>query len=225
MNIKEGGELAGYSATVYADCIRAYSPDFVVFQEMDNYTVRNGNQDLLSEIAVQLGMFPYFGKAITYSSGDVGNGVLSKYPFYNARTITSKPSGANEQRACSWIDVVLPSKRKVRIAVTHLDVSTDQVRVSTLAKINTEILADNFSPVLLAGDFNATPASETMSYAFIKWQDIGTGTGNTIPSTEPTKRIDYILGYPKTWIQKSYEIVSYPGLSDHCFVVADLEFE
>ena len=84
-------------------------------------------------------------------------------------------------------------------------------------------MTNNELPTLLIGDFNATPDSDTMNYAKFKWQDIGEGTGNTISSTNPTKRIDYVMGYPKTWIRKSYEIVCNPGLSDHCFIVADVE--
>lgn len=224
MNMKEGGKPANFNADTYSDFIRQYNPDVVVFQEMDNFTTRNGNKDLLSEMAVKLGMFPYFGKAFTYAGGDFGNAILSKYPFYNARTITAKPTGASEMRACSWIDLLLPDKRKVRVAVTHLDVaSDDQVRISMLATINTNMLANNELPTLLIGDFNATPESDTMNYAKFRWQDIGEGTGNTISSTNPTKRIDYVMGYPKTWIKKGYEIVCNPGLSDHCFIVADVE--
>jgi len=225
MNIKEGGKYASFDASAFANCIKTYHPDFVVFQELDNYTTRNGNQDMLAKIAVELGYFPYFGRAITYASGDVGNGILSRYPFYNAHNITSKPSGASEERACTWLDVVLPNKRKVRIGVTHLDVANDQVRISSLAIFNSGILTNNTIPTILAGDFNASPSSETMNYAFLKWQDIGTGTGFTIPSTGPTTRIDYILGYPKSWKKQSYEIVAYPELSDHCFVVANVEFD
>ena len=83
MNIKEGGKPADFSAAAYAGCIREHNPDIVVFQEMDNFTTRNGKKDLLSELAVQLGMFPYYGKAFTYATGDFGNAILSKYPFYN----------------------------------------------------------------------------------------------------------------------------------------------
>ncbi|MEA4936344.1 hypothetical protein SDC9_142740 [bioreactor metagenome] len=224
MNMKEGGKLAGFDAEAYCACIREYNPDVVVFQEMDNFTTRNGNKDLLSEMAVKLGMFPYYGKAFTYASGDFGNAVLSKYPFYNAKNITSNPTGATEARACAWIDIILPSKRKVRVAVTHLDVASDeQIRITMLATINNSLLTNNNLPTLLIGDFNATPDSDTMNYAKIKWQDIGAGTGNTISSTNPTKRIDYVMGYPKSWVKKSYQIVSYPALSDHCFVVAEVE--
>lgn len=224
MNIREGGELANFDAEAFSACIREHNPDVVVFQEMDNFTTRNGNKDLLSEMAVKLGMFPYFGKAFTYASGDFGNAILSKYPFYNAKNITSNPAGASEARACAWVDIVLPDKKKVRIAVTHLDVASDeQIRITMLATINSNVLLNNELPTLLIGDFNATPDSDTMNYAKIKWQDIGAGTGNTISSTNPTKRIDYVMGYPKNWVKKSYEIVCYPGLSDHCFIVAEVE--
>jgi endonuclease/exonuclease/phosphatase family metal-dependent hydrolase len=225
MNIREGGELAKYDAEAFSACIRTYNPDVVVFQEMDNFTTRNGKKDLLSEMAVKLGLFPYFGKAFSYDGGDFGNAILSKYPFFNAKNITSQPAGAKEMRACAWIDILMPDKQKVRVAVTHLDVASDeQVRISTLATINSNILINNTIPTLLIGDFNASPNSDTMTYAKIKWQDIGVGTGNTINSTNPISRIDFVMGYPKNWVKKNYEIVCYPTLSDHCFIVAELEY-
>lgn len=224
MNIREGGQLAGYVADSFCTCIRTYDPDVVVFQEMDNFTKRNGNKDILSEMAVKLGMFPYFGRSFTYDSGAFGNAILSKYPFYNAHTITSKPSGASEARGCSWIDIALPNKRTVRIGVTHLEVSSEQARITNLAAFNASILTGSTIPTLLLGDFNASPESATIVYALNKWQDIGAGTGYTYSSTNPTSRIDYIMGYPKKWVKSSYKIVSYPKLSDHCFVVADLLF-
>jgi len=224
MNIKEGGMIADFNADAFCTFIRQYNPDFISFQEMDNFTNRNGKKDLLIEMAAKLGMFPYFGNAFSYDSGDFGVAILSKYPFFNAKTIVSKPTGAREPRSCSWVDVVLPNKRTVRVAATHLDVAPDdQIRITMLASINSNMLTNNSFPTLLIGDFNATPESAVLSYASFKWQDIGAGTGNTIPSTGPTIRIDYVLGYPKTWIKKSYEIICQPQLSDHCFIVAEVE--
>jgi endonuclease/exonuclease/phosphatase family metal-dependent hydrolase len=222
MNIKEGGEYANYNTEAFAECIATYNPDVVVMQEVDRFTNRAGNKDILTELGAALGMFPFYGKAMDYRGGGFGNGILSKYPFYNAQSIVSKPAGASENRNCSWIDIVLPQGGKLRVAVTHLDVKSEQVRTQTMAEINRSILTDEF-PVLLMGDFNAKPDSDTMKYARSKWQDIGAGTGNTIPATAPTSRIDYIMGYPKSWSSTSYEIVSWPELSDHCFVVAQIE--
>jgi endonuclease/exonuclease/phosphatase family metal-dependent hydrolase len=222
MNIKEGGQYAAYSTEAFAECISTYSPDIVVLQEVDRFTTRAGNKDILAELGAALGMFPFYGKAMDYKGGAFGNGILSKYPFYTAHNIVSKPEGASENRTCTWIDLLLPGERKLRIAVTHLDVKSEQVRIQTLATINQSIITDEF-PVLLMGDFNAKPDSDAMKYARNKWQDIGAGTGNTIPATGPTSRIDYIMGYPKTWSSTSYEVVAWPGLSDHCFVVAQVE--
>lgn len=223
MNIKEGGLYANFDTDAFAECIKKHNPDVVVFQEMDRFTKRNGNKDMLVQLATKLGMFPFFGKAIDYSGGGFGNAILSKYPFFNAQNIISRPEGAAENRTCTWVDIALPNNRVVRIAGTHLDVKSEQARISMLGIINKNIAVDENIPTLLIGDFNASPDSDTMKYARNKWQDIGAGTGNTIPATGPTARIDYVMGYPKTWVKKSYEIVCYPDLSDHCFLVVEIE--
>lgn len=225
MNIKEGGLYAAFDTNAFVECIQKYNPDFVSFQEMDRFTNRNGQIDMLTEMAVKLGMFPYFGKAFSYSQGDYGNAILSKYPFHYAKNIVSKPEGAKENRTCTWIETILPNGQTIRIASTHLDVgSDDQIRISMVATINKNLLQDDEIPTLLIGDFNSQPTSDTMNYTKIKWQDIGLGTPNTIPSSGvATQRIDYVLGYPKKWLAKSYEVVCYPELSDHCFIVAELE--
>ena len=225
MNIREGGSVVDYNADPLCEFIREQNPDFVAFQEVDNFTTRNTNKDLLTEMGLKLGMFPYYGKAFDYRGGAFGVALLSKCPFFFAQTIVSKPAGATENRACAYVDVMLPNGRIVRMGTTHLDVAPDdQVRISSLANFNKVLLdEDNPIPTLLIGDFNASPTSDTMKYAKTKWQDIGDGTGNTFSSTNATARIDYVMGFPKTWIRKSYEIVCRPDLSDHCFIVAEIE--
>jgi hypothetical protein len=48
--------------------------------------------------------------------------------------------------------------------------------------------------------------------------------GNTIPSTGPTSQLDYVMGYPiGSWTCTDYEVLAHPELSDHCFIVADLQ--
>jgi endonuclease/exonuclease/phosphatase family metal-dependent hydrolase len=225
MNIKEGGELASHETGPFAECIKEYDPDVISVQEVDNMTIRNGGKDWLSELAADLGMFQFYGKSFTYQDGGFGVGVLCKYPFYKADKVVSYPSGAREPRATAWVYLELPDGNILRIAATHLAVESDQIRVSNIADINNKMFIDDSTPTLLMGDFNADPDSETLQYAMFKWQDIGKGTGDTYPSGTPASRIDYVMGYPKTWKATSYEIVNRPDLSDHCFVVADLEFE
>lgn len=91
LNMKEGGSYADYKAQPYVDFIRQYNPDVVLLQEVDNFTTRNGNKDLLTEIASELGMFPYYAKSFTYQGGAFGVAILSKYPCFKAgRVISSR---------------------------------------------------------------------------------------------------------------------------------------
>jgi len=224
MNMREGGEYASYKAQPYIDFIAKHNPDFVVMQEMDNFTTRNGNKDLLTEIAKGLGMFPYYCKSFTYQGGGFGVAVLSKYPFYAAGRAVSHPSGAREPRACGWVYVQLPDRHVVRIASVHLAVESEELRVKNLAEYNTELFKDSVTPTVFAGDFNALPDSNTLTYAMNRWQNICGTEGFTIPSKNPTSRLDYIMGAPKKWTCSHFEIVPEPTLSDHCFLVADLTY-
>ncbi len=225
MNIKEGGLRALYAVSPYAAVINEYHPDFVCLQEVDCRTTRNGGRDFLGELAVQTGMFPYFCQSIEYRGGGFGVAVLSRYPFYKARKQLSKINGAREDRATGWVYVMLPGGKRIRVASTHLALESDDITVQNIAQVNACIFEDKDTPTLLIGDFNSTPDSGPMDYARIKWQEIGAGSGFTIPSDNPNRQLDYVMGYPKKkWRCLSYEIVAKPALSDHCFIVADVEY-
>ncbi len=224
MNIKEGGSYANHNTTPFAECIKQYDPDIVALQEVDNFTNRNGKKDWLNDVAIQTGMFPFFSKSFNYSGGGFGNALLSKWPFFGAELVLSRPDGVNETRSCAWLYVMLPDGNTVRVATVHLPVESEQARVQMMADVNKAIFnTDTTTPTLLAGDFNAVPGSNTYTYALNRWQDIGKNTGNTIPAESPTKRLDYVMGYPKQWSATDYQIVSYPDLSDHCFLVVDVK--
>ncbi len=225
LNMKEGGSYASYKAQPYVDFIRQYNPDVVLLQEMDNFTSRNGNKDLLTEIAAGVEMFPYYAKSFTYQGGGFGVAVLSKYPYFKAGRVISSPEGANEPRACGWVCIQLPGGGTVRVASVHLAVESEDLRVKNLADYNKELLADTATPTIVAGDFNATPDSNTISYARINWQNLGGTTDFTIPSSGPNRRLDYIMGFPKHWTCQTFKIDAQPSLSDHCALIADLTYE
>lgn len=225
LNMKEGGSYADYKAQPYVEFIRQYNPDVVLLQEMDNFTSRNGNKDLLTEIAAELGMFPYYAKSFTYQGGGFGVAVLSKYPYFKAGRVISSPEGAKEPRACGWVCIQLPGGETVRVASVHLAVESEDLRVKNMADYNKELLADSETPTILAGDFNATPESNTVAYARINWQNLGGTTDFTIPSSGPNRRLDYIMGFPKHWTCQTFKVDAQPSLSDHCALIADLTYE
>lgn len=224
MNIKECAKYDNFKTSGYAECIRKYNPDVIALQEVDNLTLRNGLVDWLTKLASEVGMLPYYGKSFTYSGGAFGVALLSRYPYYQAQTVVSNPTGAREPRACASIYITLPGGATLRVVSAHLAVESEELRIQNLADINRAVFADDKTPTVMMGDMNATPDGEALTYARIRWQDIGKDTGFTIPTSGPTSRIDYVLGAPKKWSYSSYEIVAYPALSDHCFIVADIKF-
>lgn len=226
MNIKEGASYASNESKPYADLIMEYDPDFVCLQEVDYKTIRNGKRDWLNEVAKQCGMFPYYCKSFSYQGGGFGTAILSKYPFFKAFKTVFSASGTREDRASGWVYVQLPSGMTVRVATTHLALETADITTKHIASVNSAIFADDTTtPTLLVGDFNATPDSDPIKYAKIKWQEIAPGQGFTIPSSGPNRQLDYVMGYPKQWKYSKYEILARPALSDHCFIVADVSID
>ncbi|HSL86297.1 MAG TPA: endonuclease/exonuclease/phosphatase family protein, partial [Bacteroidales bacterium] len=69
-----------------AELINKVNPDFVALQEVDSMTNRSAKinsgipKDLVFELSQMTGMIGFFGKAIDYSDGGYGEGILSKFP-------------------------------------------------------------------------------------------------------------------------------------------------
>ncbi len=224
MNIRMGGEYADYKSAPFSELIREFDPDIVCCQEVDYKSARNGGYDWLGNVAMETGMFPYYASR-PYGSGEFGVAILSRYPFFKAEKIISEIEGENEDRPTGWIYINLPDGNTVRVASVHLALQSSQNTTRHIADINSSLFAeDEATPCLLVGDFNADEGSGPIDYATMKrWQDIGKGTGKTIPADKPTRRLDYVMGYPKgKWSSTDYKVISRPDLSDHCFIVADV---
>lgn len=225
MNIRQGGEYAGNRSEPYSELINKYKPDVVALQEVDYKTTRNGNRDWLNEVAMQTGMFPYFCKSITYQGGGFGTALLSKYPFYKCEKTIFSHKDTREDRATGWIYVELPCGESVRFGVVHLSLETSQMTIQHFATINKAFFAeDTTTPALLIGDYNASQGSDPINYVKNKWQDVIPDLGFTIPTTGPTTQLDYVMGYPKgAWTCTSHEVIAREDMSDHCFIVADVQ--
>lgn len=225
MNIRQGGEYADNKSEPYSELINKYKPDVVALQEVDYKTTRNGGRDWLNEVAMQTGMFPYFCKSITYQGGGFGTALLSKYPFYKCEKTIFSHKDTREDRATGWIYVELPCGESVRFGVVHLSLETSQMTIQHFATINKAFFAeDTTTPALLIGDYNASQGSDPINYVKNKWQDVIPDLGFTIPTTGPTTQLDYVMGYPKgAWTCTSHEVIAREDMSDHCFIVADVQ--
>lgn len=229
INTRLSGEKVGYSAKPFADYIKQYDPDFVMLQEVDFMTVRNGGRDFTTELASELGMFPAFGCALQYVQGQYGVAILSKYPLetISNTNLTGNASEMKEIRTVLYVDVLLPNagtNTKVRIACTHLDHSTDGVRQSMVQQLNTAV--GNSFPAILTGDFNAKPNEDAINVGMASWQRLCNNFA-TYPNTVPASKIDYIFGKPSgRWTVKSYQVLqNTTGITDHCALLAEVEYK
>lgn len=224
INVCRSGELTGYSVEPFAALIREHQPDFVALQEVDYKTRRNTGIDFTTKLGAAAGMSPVFGRTIYYQGGEYGIAVLSKYPFMSVKIEPlPAPPGTSEQRAVLITEVRLPSGQEVRFASTHLDYASDAVS-SAMAKALTNLLIKDDMPTIVGGDFNAIPESKTISEDMSPWMRL-CNDSPTSPD-KPTKKIDYLFGYPKEkWKTIRYQVISQTGISDHCQIVAEVEFE
>lgn len=226
-NILHGATTKGdFDLDIIAGVIKRTKPDFVALQEVDFMTNRARKYDLVTELGWRTRMAPLFGKAMKYDGGEYGEGVLSRYSFIQSRNIPLPYSLGNEPRAALEIYTTLPSGDTIALIGTHLDHLDDEKdRVSQVKRINEEF-SSNAYPTILAGDLNAIPGSTPINILEEMW----TATydkrdpGPTYPSDNPSKKIDYVMYYPKgRWRVLETEILCDTIASDHCAYLVTLE--
>jgi endonuclease/exonuclease/phosphatase family metal-dependent hydrolase len=213
-----------------ADIINQYKPDFVAMQEVDSMTNRSAAfndsipQNLVQELAELTGMYGFFGKAIDYSNGGYGEGILSRFPTSATKSILPIPKGG-EHRAFLSVEHTFPNGQKIIFAGTHL---CHEFAENRLAQAETicSILKDSKIPIVMGGDFNFRTDSEpykVIRNCFNDAADIKGDPQNTIPFENPRARIDYIfLSKKHDWTVKDVKVIRV-NASDHMPVLVTLE--
>ena len=199
--------------------------DIVGLQEVDRGCERTQKRDLPAELAKLTGMRVHFEKNIPYQGGEYGNAVLTKFPIKSARNTHYQMLRPGEQRGVLQL-VLEVHGRDVLFLNTHLDYRPDDSeRLKNVDELKQIVAAAGTMPVILCGDFNATPESRTVEKlrAFLtdSWTIVGKGDGFTIPVKKPAKRIDYIWVSRETITPKSIEVL-HSEASDHLPVIAEL---
>ncbi|MCH7412537.1 endonuclease/exonuclease/phosphatase family protein [Belliella sp. R4-6] len=214
-----------------ADLILEIKPDLVAFQEVDSMTVRtqgfnDGRKlDVVKELGEMTGMQSFFAKAIDYSEGGYGEGLLSRLPVSFKSYSLPIPHGG-EGRSMAVAEVEL-EKSKLLFAGTHFCHEFEENRMAQ-AMESIRILMDSDSPSILTGDFNFT--SEEAAYNVISdhFTDAALDFGDpqlTYSSKDLNTRLDYF------WLDKDsdWEIVSVEvfevAYSDHLPVVIKVKLK
>lgn len=149
-NIHHGEGLDGkVNIERIADLIRNEKADVIALQEVDRFRFRSGFVDQAKVLAEQLRMDMRFAPSLTYSMGQYGNAILSRYPIEDS-SFTLLP-GTKETRSLLTVQIN-PGSGPVRIATSHLGLSKKDRSVQ-LARIS-DMLSIQDTPLIVAGDFN-----------------------------------------------------------------------
>ncbi len=207
--------------------IKDQDADLVALQEVDSGTERSGEGNQAALIAEKLNMYFYFSKALNFNGGEYGNAILSKYPIAEAVThrLPNEPGANTEDRVMATGKIRLPDGNKIVFASTHLDYKENSPsRILQLKRI-LEIVEKMELPVILAGDFNDVPGSETIAILASAFELTCSACPPTIPVIAPTRAIDFIAyKHPQQKFRtKAHKVIDEKYASDHRPVFALIE--
>ncbi|GAB2532626.1 hypothetical protein GCM10027189_12100 [Rufibacter soli] len=207
--------------------IKAQNPDVVALQEVDVHTNRSGGVDQAKVIAQKLGMHYFFGKALDYDGGDYGVAILSRFPLEGAVAVPlPSVAGTNaEPRVLAYATIQISPKKSLVFASTHLDEKGNpQNRLLQLEKI-AQVKDGVKLPFIIAGDFNATPGSESIQRLDALFTRTCQDCAFTFPVLEPNRTLDFIGYSPAARFKVvSHQVIPETYASDHRPIVAELRF-
>lgn len=175
--------------------------------------------------------FYEFGKARDWDRGDLGNAILSQYPFEVIGNYPLPKNKRNEEpRAALFLKIDVSSlyggvETSLTVIGTHLDHKQKASRIQAASYIETILASLLDRPALLVGDLNDVPGSPTMNAFDLFWtiEDLGQMLP-TYPAEAPTRQLDYVLYRAAgDWFTHHVEVPVEPDASDHRPIVYALE--
>ena len=209
------------------DIIKEQDPDLIALQEIDVKTERTGPVNEAKEIAKQLDMNYFFGKAINYEGGEYGVAILSKFPMSDQKIdkLPTVEETHGEPRTLTSVKISLPSGKNIIFGCTHLDAQhADTNRLLQIQKV-VSLAKEWKEPAIIAGDFNDIPDSKVIQILDNYFQRTCSDCPFTIPADDPEKTIDFIAFHPSERFSVSrHTVLNEATASDHRPVVAEINF-
>lgn len=207
-----------------AEVIKRADPDVIALQEVDKHTQRNP-MNVAKRLSELTGMEYFFAKAMDYQGGEYGEAILSKLPIKDPKVynLGTTPALPGEPRAIAQVLVEKEGKEFYFLG-THFDHLPNDANRIYQAEETVKIIQELDKPVILGGDLNAVPESETVS---ILREQLALGCQNnscapTLPARNPTRTVDYLMYAPTDAISvNSYQVYTWASTaSDHLPVLA-----
>lgn len=224
------------SARRIARVIARASPDIIALQELDVGRARTEGEDQAHAIARCLEMDHHFHPAMHLEEERYGDAILSYLPMRLVRAGSLpgfRPGSRREPRGALWVAVDFDGM-EVQVLNTHLGLSPRERMHQVEALLGEEWLGDPRcqAPVILCGDFNATPSSRVCRRLRQRLDDVQVQLdphrpGNTFSSRFPAARIDHIFvagGLRVTGIEIQGSQLARVA-SDHLPLLASVEIE
>lgn len=224
-NIHHGRGLDGrIDLPRIAKVIKQCNPDLVALQEVDRETQRSGNVDQLERLASMTGLRAVYGKAIDFSGGEYGVGVLSKLPVVSHKRYPLPHSEGHEQRVALRVTVRLRGGMPLQFVSTHLDHTRDASDRLAQSKQIREQFASAKEMTIVAGDLNARPDSNVIRRELQPWLPAAIkNMASTFPS-DPRSKIDYVLlRKSDNWTVLATQVIDDGGASDHAPLLVTLK--
>jgi len=230
-NIHYGqGNDGVYDLERLAEVIKAVKPDLVALQEVDVMVRRSGKVHQASKLGELCGLKSFYGPTQHYEGGLYGNAILTNLPVSDVLIhplpyTDATPELTTYPRAAIALTVTAPDGKPLRFISTHFQHNVETDRVNQSHAINELFAAEGDDlRTILAGDMNAIPGSEPVQVLETKWQNaIDEAAAPTVPSQNPTSRIDYIFYRSKEQFQvEETRVIDEPMASDHRPVFAVL---
>lgn len=206
-----------------AEVLSRNAPDLVALQEVDRQVARTGSVDQVRELARLTEMNPAFAKFMDLEGGVYGLAILSRFPIERSWSI-ELPPGQHEPRTALAVRVNVPQVGPVTFVCLHFDWLAEDFSRYAQAEALIAALSGVDTPVILAGDFNDTPNSRTMS----RLREVYTNAEKpredrrTFSSTDPQREIDFVLYKPARRFIAEVRVLDEPVASDHRPVIAKL---
>lgn len=216
-----------------AEVIASCEPDIVALQELDVGRLRTGGVDQAHAIATELGMQLHFHPALKVMEELYGDAILTARPsrLVKAGALPAVPRWPKlESRGALWASIDMGGA-DLHVINTHLSLSRPERMAQVEALLGAQWLGDPRcrDPVLLVGDFNATPRSRGYRRLAARLHDgqLAPGSGSpkaTFPAYLPVLRIDHIFVSRSVKVLNA-EVVRTPlarVASDHLPLVVDI---
>ncbi len=235
--------------------LNSESSDLIAFQEIDYHSKRSGWIDLHDSISAAF--YPWSVKAINWDNNYVpfpywpprvhfgrilsGQSIMIKWKLADPkREVLAKVKANPFYYNAYYLDRLLVTTEvehpvhNFLLMNVHLEAFDSLTRDEQLKSVYETFKAESKDhPVILSGDFNASPESDEAGIElFLKDTTIGCAafhpnTPNyfTFSSGKPIERIDYIFYTKKDFAEVSGRVaIEFAEISDHLPVIARLKF-